>query len=194
MSIAGWVGALLLLAGPAFWNDKPPADWTMDEVLRLLTDSPWGQIVEAGPRSQGPRLAVYVATADPVMQAEDRLRAARKQPTADPSWEDYREYILAEHGKLIVVAVRLPNPDQFSDAAEGRQMEQESVLKIGKRRYKIAGHFPPSSSDPYVRLAFPRDVRPGDRSLVFELYIPGVSYRAAEFKISDMTYRGKPSF
>jgi hypothetical protein len=129
------------------------------------------------------------------LAAEDRLRAARKQPTTDPSWEDYREYLTAEHGKYIVVAVAMPTLRRFADAAEGRQMEKESVLRIGKRKYKLAGHFPPSSTDRHVRLAFPRDVRePGDRSLVFELYVPGVNYRVAEFKIKDMVFKGKPAF
>lgn len=194
MSAAAWAAALLLAAGPPFWNQKPPAQWTVEEAERILADSPWGQVVDAGPKSLAPGVAVYIATAAPVIEAEDRLRAARKQSSADPSWEDYREYLLAEHGKIVVVAVRLPDPAAFLDAAEGRRMEKESVLRVGKRRYPLAGHFPPSSTDPYVRLAFPRDVLPGDRSLVFELFVPGVNYRMAEFKLSEMVYRGSLSY
>lgn len=194
MTTVYWTAALLLAAGPAFWHEKPPAEWTLDQVQQLLTDSPWAQMAGAGPKSVAPPVRIYVASAEPVIQAEDRLRAARKQNSTDPSWEDYREYLLAEHGKLIVVAVAMSDPAAFADAAEGRQMEKESVLRIGKRRYKLAGHFPPSSTDPYVRLAFPRDVREGDASLVFELYVPGVAYRAAEFRLKDMVYHGRPAY
>ena len=46
----------------------------------------------------------------------------------------------------------------FSDNRETRQMEQECVMRVGRKKLKMTGHFPPSPGDPYLRLAFPREV------------------------------------
>jgi hypothetical protein len=75
-------------------------------------------------------------------------------------------------------------------------MEKESVLRIGRRKYRMTGHFPPAPTDPYLRLVFPREVDPQDKSLRFELYLPGVPspYRWAEFRLREMRYRGEPAF
>jgi hypothetical protein len=72
-------------------------------------------------------------------------------------------------------------------------MEEESVMKIGRKKYKMTGHFPPAPDDPYLRLVFPRQVGPKDKTVEFDLYLPGVadSYRTVEYPIKDMAYKGK---
>ena len=68
---------------------------------------------------------------------------------------------MVENGsKYIVVAFRALNPEVFLDNAETKHMENDSVLRIGKRKYKTAGSFPPSSSDRYARLVFPGTCSP----------------------------------
>ncbi len=58
-----WVAGLLLAAAPAlaggFWNKKPFPEWSREQVLELLTRSPWAEsetvlfdFREAGPRRQ----------------------------------------------------------------------------------------------------------------------------------------------
>jgi len=73
-------------------------------------------------------------------------------------------------------------------------MEEESILKVGKKKYQMTGHFPPTPADPYLRLVFPRPIGPNDKSLVFELYLPGVgnTYRTVEFRIKELGYKGTP--
>jgi len=68
------------------------------------------------------------------------------------------------------------------------------VLKVGRKKYKITGQFPPTPMDPYLRLVYPREVGPNDKSLVFELYLPGVgrTYQIVEFRMKELLYRGKP--
>jgi hypothetical protein len=185
-----------MAAAVPFWDAKPPSDWTLDEARTLLTDSPWAQRVAAGRQSTAPLLDAYVATAEPVEKAEDRMRAARKVLSTDPSWDEYREYLAENAGKFIVLAVSALKPEAFLDAGETKRMEEESRLKIGKRKYEMAGYFPPSSTDPFVRLVFSKDVRDGDRALTFELYVPGsgAPYRIAEFPLRDMRYQGQPSY
>jgi hypothetical protein len=191
------IGSVALLAATLpFWDSKPPGDWTLDEARTLLTDSPWAQRVAAGRHSSAPLLDAYVATAEPVEKAEDRIRAARKVVWTDPSWDEYREYMTENAGKFIVLAVSAVKPEAFLDAVETKRMEEESRLRIGRRKYEMAGYFPPSGTDPFVRLVFPKDVRDGDRVLTFELYVPGsgAPYRIAEFQLRDMRYHGQPSY
>ncbi len=72
-------------------------------------------------------------------------------------------------------------------------MEEDSVMHVGRKKIKMTGHFPPTATDPYLRLAFPRQVSPTDKSVSFELYLPGVPnpFREAEFKVKDMVVNGK---
>jgi len=72
-------------------------------------------------------------------------------------------------------------------------MEEESVMRVGRKKFKMTGHFPPSPSDPYLRMAFPRQVTVNDKAVSFELYLPGVAipFRAIEFTLKDMLVRGK---
>lgn len=187
---------LLMAATVPFWETKPAAEWTMDQVNTLLSDSPWADMVEPGPKDPAAPVQVIVATAEPVQQAEQRARAARKTKADDPLWQEYLDYLAENKGKVIVLAIRVMNPEAFMDGSETSHMEKESLLRIGKRKYKIIGQFPPSSTDPYERLVFPRDVQPGDKELAFELYVPGTGspYRRTEFPLKDMVYHGQPCY
>ena len=70
---------VLLIAGTApFWDTKPAGDWALDEVRTLLTNSPWAQMMDAGPNNPAPVVQVYLATAEPMQLAEERMRAAAK--------------------------------------------------------------------------------------------------------------------
>ena len=65
-------------------------------------------------------------------------------------------------------------------------------MKVGRKKYKMLGHFPPIPSDPYLRLVFPRVVTESDKSVIFELYLPGNGpYHDAEFRVREMIYQGK---
>jgi len=192
--------AELLLTGllaPAFWEVRPPSAWTAEEIGQLLSDSPWAQRVEGPLKEAG--VVVYLATAQPTRQAEEELlrRGMRSQPPEDrTSGEEYREFLRRNAGKVIVLAVRLPMMTVFGDEAELRRMEKDCVLKVGRRSYRMTGHFPPASADPCLRLVFPRDVDSQDKTLRFELYLPGVPspYRWAEFRLKEMRYRGAPEY
>jgi hypothetical protein len=179
---------LLALAVLPFWETRPPEQWTDAQVQELLTNSPWAQ---PALDSRGAGIAVYLASARPMREAEFEL--ARKQPPIDdPGAEEYRDSLRENQGKQIVLAVALPDRKALEDPAEVKRMEQECVLKVGRKKYQMTGHFPPSVTDPYVRLVFPRAVTVADKSLVFELYVPGLPspYRRVEFRIQDLTYRG----
>ena len=179
-AIALW----LALAAPPFWETKSAREWTDAQVKQLLTDSPWAQAVEKG-------VSVYLATAHPMREAEQEWMRRHKVEAAD-----YAEFLEQDHGKSIVLAVAYLDPRALANAAEAGRMEEESILKIGKKKVKPTGHFPPTPGDPYLRLVYPREDLTGAKSLAFELYLPGVglSYHMVEFRMKDLLYKGASSF
>jgi hypothetical protein len=182
-AIALW---LALVAAP-FWETKPPEQWSEEQLLRLLTDSPWSQGVEKTGK------VAFLATAQPMRDAERELARRRKGQGAGAGDSEYAEFLSQDSGKSIVLAVAYPDQRPLADAAEARKMEEESILRIGRKKHHMTGHFPPTPSDPYLRMVFPREVGPNEKSLVFELYLPGTGsgYGMAEFRLKELVYRGK---
>lgn len=178
---------LALLAAP-FWETRPPREWSEEQLQRMLSDSPWAQRVDRIGK------VVYLATASPMREAERELarrQAKRKNAEPDP---EYSDFLAEDQGRHIVLAVAYPDPRPLAEAAEAKRMEEESILKIGRKKIHMTGHFPPTSSDPYLRMVFPREIGPNDKSLVFELYLPGSggTYGMAEFRLKELIYQGKP--
>lgn len=198
---------IFLMAAP-FWEAKTPADWTDQELQGILTDSPWAQMVNgAGTAQPPPPVQVFLATAKPIEQAQEELhrRARLRRGAGQSSQEDdplaleYRAWLEENRAAQIVLAIRVsPGNGAFSDEREVKRMEDESIMRIGRRKFKMTGHFPPYEGDPYLRLAFPRPALPGgirfsDKTISFDLYLPGVPgpFRTAEFSIKDMMLKGK---
>jgi hypothetical protein len=177
------------LAQP-FWETKPPEAWTDAQIQTLRTDSPWAQRT-----SESPVAVVYLATAAPIEQAEAELRLRLKKnphPLAEPD-PDYLEYLSLHRTENFVLAVTYPTLAGLSAAGESKRMEEESVMLIGKKSYAIVGHFPPTPSDPVLRLIFPRAVKPSDKTVLFRLFLGGLNFpeREVEFRVKDLSYQGK---
>ena len=185
-----WLLAFFLLAEP-FWNAKAPDKWTEDELTSLFENSPWARDIGTH---------MFLASSDAMIDAEDQIgkRHVAKRLAAEKaaSEDDWREYLASNRGKHIVVAIKLTDPNVLAEAEESRRMEKESALRVGRKKFRMVGHFPPTPSDPYLRLLFPRAVEASSKSFSVELYLPGVTkpYREAEFKLSEMTYRGKLTY
>ena len=187
---------LWLLAAAPFWETKPPEQWSLEQVYLMLRDSPWAQIAEAVSTARLPTgVQVYLATATPIEEAELELsrRTKRKLPD-DPALEEYRAFIRENRGSKIVLAVACPDLDAMTDAAETKKMEEQSLMKIGRRKYKSEGHFPPTPSDPFLRLVFPRVIEARDSNIDFDLYLPAATppFRQTTFRIKDLVYHSKP--
>jgi hypothetical protein len=192
--------AMLLFLAASFWESKHPADWTDNELLILLTDSPWAQMVEPSVKdTHGGPVQVYIASAAPMQAAEKERerRFIRKAngpvPPESPMDTEYRLWLEDNLAKQIVVAVRIPHAQDFNDGAQTKRMEDDTVMHVGHKKFKMTGSFPPTERDPYLRIAFPREVQATDKSVTFELYIPGATppYRTVEFKVKDMMVNGK---
>ena len=188
--------ALFLMMAARFWETKPPAEWTEQDMEILLTDSPWAQPLRASPNA--PAAGIYLATAEPMRIAEKevRRRYVKAGAPVDEMHEEYELFLRENQGKTIVVAVSLPETQIAAEGAEFKRMEDECILKIGRRKIKLSGHFPPSRTDPYLRLVFPRAVKPDDKELDFQLYIPGLSspFREARFVLKELHFQGAPEY
>src|SRR5437868_2491845 len=181
-AIALW----LALAAAPFWEAKPPQDWSEEQLQRILTDSPWAQTVAGS--------AMFLATAEPMRDAERERWRRRTAKGAEPPDPEYTDFLAKEASRHIILAIGYRNLRALDDAAEARRIGEESILKVGKKKYKITGQFPPTPSDPYLRLVYPREIGPNEKSLVFELYLPGTSgsYQMLDFRMKELVYHGKP--
>jgi hypothetical protein len=192
-----WLLLLLLGFADSFWEIKAPADWTLAELQTMLSDSPWAQISEGKGRMQGQPMQIYIATAAPMVLAElereKRSKRASQKGAEDLMADEYRVWLEDNRATQIIVAVRLSKNAAFSDAKELKRMETECVMHAGKKKFKITGYFPPSTGDPHLRLAFPRQVELSDKTLMFELFFPGVpnGFREVQFSLKDMVVKGK---
>ncbi len=188
--------AILLLAGAPFWETKPPDQWTGDELRAVLAESPWVTAAGlSGAVTNVPGVRVYLASAKPMQDAEQEMRRRVKSNVAEYAEDDdYRDFLRENPGKYIVLAVALPDPQALADVRESHRMEEECRLRIGRRKHNLAGHFPPTPSDPYLRLIFPRTIDSDTKILRFELYLPSVPapYRNVEYRLQDLLYKGSP--
>ncbi|HUA82902.1 MAG TPA: hypothetical protein VMB85_03520 [Bryobacteraceae bacterium] len=188
---------MALLGAAPFWETKAPADWTEDELITLFTNSPWAQMVEAPAGSPAPPVQVYLATAGPMQQGEAerdrRYRRKRPHEQTDEMTLEYRAWLRENGAQSIVLAIAIPKGQDALAEQDSQRMEDECVMHVGRRKFKMTGHFPPTGSDPYLRLAFPRQVKESDKSVSFDLYLPGVPipYRSVEFRVKDMIMNGK---
>jgi len=183
------VPLLLMLAQP-FWEIRPPEQWTAAEIDQIRSNSPWAQGV-----GRVAPVTVYLATALPIEHAEGelRLRFKKNRGAMQEPDVDYVEYLRDHRADAFVLAVTYPPMPSFGKAGEDKVMEEETAMVIGRKEHHILGYFPPTPSDPVLRLIFPRAVKATDKQLLFRLYLPGLSFpeREAVFLVKDLTYQGK---
>jgi hypothetical protein len=181
------IPVLLLFVAQPFWQSKSPDQWTDYELDTILHASPWAEMV--GP---SPQILVSLATAAPIEDAayEQRLRSKRPLRQPDP---DYTNFLVDHRDDDLVLAVSYTLPLRFGTSQERSRMEDESEMVIGRKSYKLIGHFPPTEDDPVLRLVFPREAKLSDKAVLFRLYVPGISFpeREVEFRVKDLLYRGK---
>lgn len=202
MTLAAFLIALLAFADP-FWVEKPPQEWTPQEMADLLTRSPWAQMVPGpGKLENFPAVQVFFATAGPIRQAEQEARrraeVARPPrpgdlPDDDPFAGEYRLWLEEFSPTQIILAIHVVDTEAYTNGEELEHLEKDSVMRVGRKKIQMTGYFPPTVRDPYLRIAFPRQVSLSDKKVRFELYIPGVSapYRDVEFALEPMVLSGK---
>ena len=189
------LATLLVLTVTPFWESTDVKQWSEEQLIYFFANSPWAQPAESKP---GDGVVTFLATSQPVQIAERELRRRRMKKIAgvdavqDPAWDEFQEFLERDASKYIVLAVAIPS-SATQESSEMALMEQSSILKLGKQKIRMSGYFPPSPSDPYTRLIFPRSGTDTAKELLFELFVPGTGtpYRTVFFKRKDLSYRGK---
>jgi hypothetical protein len=178
---------VLFFRGRPFWEAKPPERWSDREIEAIRSDSPWAQTV--GP---DPKVLVYLATAAPIEDAEEEARLRTRSPLNEPD-PDYLDYLRENVDKQFVLAIQGVTRGALDRAGEERAMEESTAMIVGRKVYKIIGHFPPTESDPVLRLVFPREAQSTGQTVLFRLYLPGLAFpnRETEFRVKDLLYHGK---
>ncbi|MEO5925658.1 MAG: hypothetical protein ABIR70_17680 [Bryobacteraceae bacterium] len=181
---------LLLLAAP-YWEVKSAADWSDVEISQLLADSPWAQkMVTSDNKGNFPPAQVYIASARPIQLAEQE-RTRRGKGKSDVI-EESALWMEDNAGTHIILAIRVTNITPYSESKELAALKS-SAMRIGRLKLAPTSYFPPSARDPYLRIAFPRQVQLSDKKVQFDLYIPGLAgpFRLAEFPLDPMVVAGK---
>ncbi len=190
-----------LLAADPYWVTKDSSQWSEEELELFLTDSPWARQAEAVAMrgAKGTASRTFLATATPMRLAEQewrRRRIPKDLREGDGAWQEYQEFLEKDAAKFLVLAVAIPKHAAM-DAKEMAEMENQSTLRLGKKKVKMSGYFPASESDPFTRLIFVRAGVEGAKELAFELYVPGDgggNFREALYVVKEMQWRGKLAF
>ena len=195
-----WMLLLLLTATP-FWQEKAPAEWNDIQIAQFLNDSPWAHPAKADGKVVGSPVPAYIASSQFVEQVEkERNRRAalrRKQTTEGALAEEYGFWFEDNRKDQVILTVRVGNSIAFSDEREIRRMQESSALHSGNVRAKMSSYFPPSASDPYLHMAFPRSIiKPAEKYLSFAIYLPGIAspFRTVDFVASELITDGKPDY
>jgi hypothetical protein len=190
--------AFLAVAAQPFWEAKTPDQWTEAELRAMLEQSPWAQQIEGQDR----RLAFF-ATAKPIEEArqeiERRARLRLKGRAADAAEQtaeanlDYTDYVREHRDESFVLAIPYPDNPAMGEESEWREFQKRTLMIVGKKKFPIEGYFPPTPSDPVLRIVFPRKVSTADKNVDFELYLPGMPFPERElvFRVKDLLYHGK---
>jgi len=177
-------------AGDAFWNTKPPAQWTAGEMYQLMNHSPWAVAVKSRDHSGpsvleqsmpsdrwGPKCVVTWESAEPV-------RRARKKAL---SWLFDGCYVIGVDG--------MPR----SGLGPLYRLRQNAVLR-GKNKQKWMARAAIVreiiTTSPITVFGFPFKETPIDvemSEVVFEAYF-GKWFVQAKFHPKEMFYQGKPAF
>lgn len=189
------------MAADPYWVTKDCSQWSEEELELFLSDSPWARQAEAVAMrgAKGTSSRTFLATAAPMRLAEQEWRKRRIPKDLrenDGAWQEYQEFLEKDATKFLVLAVAIPKQAAM-DAKEMAEMENQSTMRVGKKKVKMSGYFPASESDPFTRLIFARASVEGAKELVFELYVPGDgggNFRESIYVTKEMQWKGTLAF
>ena len=193
-----WIGVPASPSAAPFWETKAPAEWTEQRASAPVDRFTMG--ADAGSARKGRRTPRCKSIwppphpwNKPSVNATAAIGASASTSRSDPLAEEYRVWFEDNRATQIVLAVGIANNPAFADGKDTSRMENECVMRVGRKKYKLTGFFPPSPGDRYLRLAFPREVQAGDKNVSFDLYLPGVAlpFRSVQFTVKEMILKGK---
>jgi hypothetical protein len=204
-------------AAPEFWNTKPAADWTPDEIEQMITQSPWakpaavnftggfgGAVAPRMTRGGNVRGGRGVPTAgNPIGDGKrdfkaivrwDSSLAIREALRLRPSSAIEKFYVLAVTGDLPMIG-RRADDDPAAEERTVEMLKQYSRLdRKGDPIYLEDALTSPANypGGPATLFYFSRgdSILPGDKQITFGTKFGPYEIKA-HFTLKEMLYKGK---
>ena len=166
VGVIGIATARLEAAAQEFWDKKPPAEWTPEEIDRLITKSPWAKEVTAE----------YVAPETPGGSSQlpgglgiggmGRRRGGNRSGTGRGGASSYKGTVRWESARPILDAMKAPLPEQF---ANHFVVSVNGIPLLGAHQTSQGGEDTatrlPTQDDPYDNLKQFTTLQPKGREL-----------------------------
>ena len=188
----------LYASGPEFWDTKDPAQWTSEEVDRLMTKSPWAKEVSASEQSGPgmPRLGV----------GGIGIGGGRGKRGGAPAAAGYKGAVVWESAEPVRAARKKPLPDAFKDhyvigvnGASGQQGNFDQLKQFTTLQPKDQPIAQPGvvqyadESAAELLFGFSKDMldlSADDKEIQFTTWFGRLQIRV-KFITKEMTYKGK---
>lgn len=198
-TVPGWA-----FASKEFWNEKPPAEWTDQEIQEMLTRSPWAKdasvTYNSGPGGAGARSGRpgRIAGASPDINRQQYKAVVRwesalpiRQAAHNRSMQDLAQnYIISVTGDVPMLGGRRADEDE-AQRLQRLEMFKE-YTRLERKHDPIYVSKVDSQSGPGTLFYFSRiePIKLEDRQITFFTKLGPVELKA-KFTLKDMVYRGK---
>ncbi len=212
LGAAGALGATSALGATPkeFWDEKPPENWSKDEIDLLLNNSPWAQKAavnfNGGPGGAGGFL--YGGAVSPADRVQYEGANAEKSPGAFHAvarWESAKPLCLAQKrapdGAKDFYIIGLtgdfpdaakPGQDEAPSAAEERaeMLRSHTLLERKGDGPLYLDHIQGIKDGEFFYFSRLDEIKPSHKEITFTTKLGPMEFKA-KFNLKDMLYRGK---
>jgi len=183
-----------------FWNSKPPANWTAEEIARLLGNSPWAKEITPTYTSQPPQTDNRPWSENPPIggipgrvpkgSAKVPYQAIIRWESAEPIRQAQKRALPAAFGghHVLGISFRL----RVTRDLGPRPVEdlKRSAVLVSQRAVDAAiVQVDPNLQQGFL-IAFLKTFMPGDQHLEFSARAGRLAFKA-KFNTGDMLYHGQ---
>jgi hypothetical protein len=203
LRLAGGAAALtarLDASDADFWNRKPPADWTLAEIERLLNDSPWAQEVTPVYTSIPPRIDNRTWSENPPIglpqgrkhkiSLKVPYRATVRWESAEPIRSAQKTRLPAAFDGYHVIAILFWGDVAHDLGPKPVEDLKQSAVLVGRRAVDAEIVQVYREGPDGFLVGFPKTSTSGAKQLEFSAGA-GIVALKAKFKMSDMLYHGQ---
>jgi hypothetical protein len=184
-----------------FWNKKPPADWTPEEIARLLNDSPWAKEItptytslppptDHRPWNEMPPIGGGPISTTRKHQIKAPYKATIRWESAEPIRNAHKIALPAVSFDSYVIGILFRNASSRDLGAKPAENIKESALLVGNR--PVAANFvqpDPKATDGFL-VGFPKMSIKGFKQIEFSARVGFLALKV-RFHTGEMLYRGQ---
>lgn len=196
------LAAPLYASGSDFWNKKSPANWTPEEIDRLLKDSPWAKEItptytslppptDRRPWGENPPIG-WGSGPKPQRSVKAPYQATVRWESADPVRSAQKTALPGAFGDYYVLGIYFGYATRADLGSKPVDNLKESAVLMGSRAVDaeiVQVH--PQIMDGFL-VGFPKTSTRGVKQFEFSARV-GLLALKAKFKTGEMLYRGQPA-